>query len=93
MKVETMPYVVIVEGTPTGQPTPHDRRYVVAWSPNTIEGTLALTSTDDRSKARVFDDIFTVFEEWSAISMVQPLRHDMMPNRPLKAINMTVEPA
>ena len=88
-----MPCVVIIEGAATGLTTPHDRRYVVAWNPNTIEGVLALTSTDDRRKARVFEDVSTVFEEWSAISTVQPLRHDMMPNRPLKAINMTVEPA
>lgn len=88
-----MPCVVIVEGTAIGHKTPHDRRYVVAWNPNTIEGTLALTSTADRSKARVFEDIDTVFNEWSAISTVQPLRHDLMPNRPLKAVNMTVEPA
>lgn len=79
--------------TADGGPTPHDGRYVVAWNPHTQAGVLELNSTDDPTKARVFDDAQQVLLERETISEVQPQRPwDRLPNRPLRAISVLLLP-
>lgn len=82
-----MATIVKVIGAADGRTcTPHDGRYVVSWNPHTRAGTLELTSTGDKTKARRFNGM-TAFEEWRMISRVQSQRPwDGQPNRPLTGI-------
>lgn len=71
--------------------TPHDGRYLVAWNSNTRYGDLHVVSTADPAAARVFDDIRVAIEESRQISLVDPLRPDDKPNRPLSALTFHFE--
>lgn len=68
--------------------TPHDGRYVVSWDSNVAYGTCAVTSTDDVRKARKFASPTEVFNEYAAISIVQPRRPDGGWNRPLRGLHI-----
>jgi hypothetical protein len=82
--------IVEIVGAADGRPTPHDGRYVVAWSPHTMAGDLKLTSTDDITKARRFS-VLEAMSEWRAISRVQATRPwDGKPNRPLTGITIQI---
>ncbi len=84
--------VINVVGAAAGTTTPHDGRYVVTWDPHTKFGILAMTSTADRTKATVFD-FEDAFEQWRAVSKVDPVRYDGKPNRPLTAVSVSFETA
>jgi hypothetical protein len=79
-------------GYPHG-PTPHQGRYVVAYNPDTPYGTLALTTTADRSQALRAEAI-VFLEMWLTVSKVQPKRPtDGRPNRPISGLTMELEDA
>lgn len=86
-----MDALVRVRYDSNNNPTPHDGRYIVAWNPHTQYGTLALTSTSDRRKARRAP-LAQWLTERKTISRVQPRRPDGEPNRPLCGINIELEP-
>lgn len=72
--------------------SPHDGRYLVSWESNVPFGELAVTSTDDKSKARRFPGVALVLQEWAERSKVQPNRpNDGRANKPLTALTITFE--
>lgn len=82
--------IVRVVGRADGGQTPHDGRYVVNWNPHTAAGILELTSTDNIEEARHFPWP-EVFDEWKAISGVEPKRPwDGRPNRPLTGVHIEI---
>jgi hypothetical protein len=85
----TDPIIVQIVGSASGDPTPHDGRYVVRWNSNVHYGTLAVDSTPRPEGARRFADIGEATSEWRAISHLQPRRPDGKPNRPLTALTIT----
>jgi hypothetical protein len=85
--------VVMIVGLPDGLPTPYDGQYVVAWNPHVRYGTLAITTTPDKTKARVFASLDEAVGEWNTVSKVQPVRPDRRPNKPLSGISITFEAA
>jgi hypothetical protein len=88
-----MSRIVQVVCAADGGRTPHDGRWVVSWNPHTEAGTLELTSTSDKAKARRFEN-GDEFVEWKTISKVQPRRPwDGKPNRPLTGITIHTEVA
>lgn len=87
------PVVVKIVGAANGRTTPHDGRWLVEWSPHTEAGTLALTSSRSRTRARCFGGPGQVWREMRAISSVEPVRPwDGEPNRPLSALTLQIEP-
>lgn len=87
-ELENQIVVVRVVGRADGGKTPHDGRYVTAWSPHTTAGTLVLTSTADVARARRFTRK-EAFCEWREVSRVQPVRPwDGKPNRPLSGVSI-----
>lgn len=87
-EVENQIVVVRVIGRADGGKTPHDGRYVAAWSPNTSAGVLVLASTPDLAKARRFTRK-EAYCEWREVSRVEPRRPwDGRPNRPLTGITI-----
>lgn len=87
-----MPVVIRIVRAENGTRTPHDGRFLVAWNPHQPYGTLAVTSTDDISKARRFSGVFRAISDARTISRVQPRRPDGLPNRPLSALTFEVVP-
>jgi len=86
-----MSVVVIIAGLATGARTAWDGQYVRGWDPHTKEGTLKLWPTKELKRAKKFKDIAEVFAEWKTVSDRQPVRHDGKPNRPLTAMNISIE--
>ena len=83
--------LVRVVGTPSGQVTPHDGRFVVSWNPHTEFGVAELVTSDDHNAARVFADAAEVLGEYSTTSSVEPRRPtDGEPNRPLTAFTIEI---
>jgi hypothetical protein len=72
--------------------TPHDGDWVVEWNPHTEWGVLGLSSTRERSKAKRFAHHADVFRQWKTTSIIQPVRPDGRPNRPLTAVSIEIEP-
>lgn len=70
--------------------TPHDGRYVKAWNPHTPFGVLAVTSTDDVSKARQFTNTAEAMKEWNTVSNIESVRPDGRPNKPLTAVTVEI---
>lgn len=85
-----MPVVKVIGAADGGIVTPHDGRYVIDWDANTCFGTLACTSTDDLSLAREFASTDEIFQEWRAISIVEPRRPDGLINRPLTGLTIEI---
>ena len=89
-----MSSIVKIICTSTGQPSPHDGRYVVAWNPHTRYGVLECDSTDDPAKALQFTSFHAAFLEWGAQSSVDPWRAaDSRPNKPLTALTIEIMPS
>lgn len=86
-----MSVIVRVISDSTGQPTPHDGRYVVGWDPHTPAGVLAMDSSPHRRDAHVFADVQEVMAQRHTISSVQCVRPwDGLPNRPLTAFAVEI---
>lgn len=85
-----MKVTIQVLGAADDTKTPHDGRYVVAWTPHTRYGTLACTTTQDRAQASRFTKA-EAYMRWRTISMRDPVRPDGKPNRPLAALNCVFE--
>lgn len=91
--IENQIVVVRIMGRADGGKTPHDGRYVAAWSAHSSAGTLALTSTAELARARRFTRR-EAFCEWREVSRLQPRRPwDGRPNRPLTGITIELVPA
>jgi hypothetical protein len=86
-----MTVTVLVIGAASGIPTPHDGRYVVEWNAHVHYGTLALSSTDDRSKAKRFPSPADVLRQYTTVSREQPRRPDGKLNRPLMAVTIEID--
>jgi hypothetical protein len=86
-----MSVIVKVVGASSGVVTPHDGKWVVEWNPHVPFGTLALTSTDDQTKAKRFPSVVDVMRQYQTVSCVQPNRPDGGPNRPLSGIDIVIK--
>jgi hypothetical protein len=73
--------------------TPHDGRWIVEWNPHVPFGTLAVTSTADRAKAKRFPSGIDAMRQWQTVSRAQAYRPDGEPNRPLAALTVEIDPA
>ena len=66
--------------------------WLKAYDPDQFEGTGGIMSTGDRSKARTFGTITEAWLCWNQVSTVRPRRPDGLPNKPLSAFTIAVEP-
>lgn len=84
--------IVTVIGAANGEATPFDGEYVASWNPHTPYGVCKVTTTTDKTRARVFPKVSDALEELRTVSKVEPRRPtDGKPNRPLTGLTVSIE--
>jgi hypothetical protein len=67
-------------------------KYLAAYDPDAYDGRGHSRWTADPAAALTFDTASAAFECWRQVSGVRPTRPDGLPNRPLTAITVSIEP-
>ena len=82
--------IMQIVGLSTGQPTPFDGKYIVAYDasgPDSPDLVCLLEVTDDPAKA-LRAPAGELLELWRSVDQRQPIRQDGQPNRPLTAFTV-----
>jgi hypothetical protein len=75
-----------------GSFTPHAGWYVKGFDPDYHEGVGFVLPTKDKMKAKRFESPGDALDFWKTRSKVRPFRPDGLPNRPMTAYTIEVEP-
>lgn len=98
-----MAWVIKLIHLVSGQPTPHDGRYLSAYDPHWLSEPVpepfgggryvrALETTDNMADALRFASVDAAMSLAAAVSPNRPVRPDGKPNRPLRAFTLEFIP-
>lgn len=85
------PFLMQCVAHASGEPTPHDGKYLCRYEPEAYDGRGLVEWTDDPEKAIQFATLKDAREAWMCVPLTHSRRDDGHPNRPLTAYTIAIQ--